>query len=122
MAALIVIKGKDVGLFAPLGKRAVVLGRDPGAGMQLDDERASRKHAQVRWDEPGGYTLTDMTSSNGTFLNGRRIEDPVRLAFGDEIGIADTVVVLSEVVPTDRASALEVVKRASEKARSTLMR
>jgi pSer/pThr/pTyr-binding forkhead associated (FHA) protein len=49
----------------------------------------SRKHAMLR-AEGGGYLLEDLASSNGTFVNGRRIKQPMRIKPGDEIGFGAT--------------------------------
>ena len=122
MPALVVTRGSDAGLFVPLAKRAVVVGRDQAANLQVNDEKASRKHAQVRWDETAaGYLVTDMKSRNGTLLNGRAFTDEAPLAFGSTISIGDTDLMLIEEVPTDKANALDVVKRVAERHRSTIM-
>jgi pSer/pThr/pTyr-binding forkhead associated (FHA) protein len=49
----------------------------------------SRKHAMIR-REGGGYHIEDLASTNGTFVNRRRIQQPVRLQPGDEIGFGAT--------------------------------
>jgi pSer/pThr/pTyr-binding forkhead associated (FHA) protein len=122
MAALVVTSGKDSGLFIAVARRPVVLGRDPATSLQVNDDKVSRKHAQVRFDEArGAYLVTDMTSANGTLVNGRRIESEEAIAFGGTVQIGDTVLTLTEEIPTDKANALEVVKRASERQRGTLM-
>lgn len=65
------------------------------ADIQLDRQRdraVSRKHARIEVQEMEGryiFTLSDSGSANGTFLNGRRIRDPVALANGDLIKVGD---------------------------------
>jgi ABC transport system ATP-binding/permease protein len=62
------------------------IGRDASNDLVLDDPNVSRQHAEVRRDASGGYALRDLSSRNGTRLNGR----PVRaspLAPGDVIGV-----------------------------------
>lgn len=69
----------------PLGE-SVVIGRDAAAcDVLLDDERASRRHARIMTDPEGHAFLTDLGSSNGTFVNGRRVTR-VQLADGDRLG------------------------------------
>jgi pSer/pThr/pTyr-binding forkhead associated (FHA) protein len=46
----------------------VVLGRDAGADVVLDDARVSRRHARMT-PEPGGIVVEDLGSRNGTFVN-----------------------------------------------------
>src|SRR5713101_9957421 len=63
-----------------------VLGRSTTANVRLADREVSRKHSQI--DKEGeDYVLRDLGSSNGTFLNGKRIFAPTRLKDGDEVVI-----------------------------------
>ncbi len=52
-------------------------------------EEISREHVKISWN-PEGYTITDLNSTNGTFLNGMmlRPNEPHALASGDRIGIS----------------------------------
>ena len=54
----------------------ITVGRDPKNDIVLDDRRVSRRHAEVRL-RLGRYTLYDLQSTNGTFVNGRRIAEMV---------------------------------------------
>jgi class 3 adenylate cyclase len=54
----------------------------------LTDDKVSRRHAMVHAQSPGEYWLVDLGSANGTYLNGRRVAQPCRLADGDVIAIA----------------------------------
>jgi len=68
-----------------LGPDPVLIGRDPQSDLTLDDRRVSRKHAEIRL-RLGRYTLYDLQSTNGTFVNGRRIAEKV-LEDGDRLSI-----------------------------------
>lgn len=57
----------------PLERDLVRLGRAPDAPVHLPDTAVSRVHAELH-REGGGYVLQDLGSSNGTYLNGRRID------------------------------------------------
>src|SRR5207248_9300980 len=86
VAPRIILKGPagDVTEF-PLGDNNV-LGRSTTATVRLADREVSRKHSQV--DKEGDdYVLRDLGSSNGTFLNGKRIFGPSKLKDGDEVVI-----------------------------------
>lgn len=69
----------------------VVLGRHADCDLVLQDEQASRRHAQV---EPGpdGFVLVDLGSTNGTLLNGHRVDSPVPLSPGDQIVVGGSLV------------------------------
>jgi pSer/pThr/pTyr-binding forkhead associated (FHA) protein len=66
--------------------REITLGRSPECSMQLPAAGASRRHASIAWRE-GRVLLRDPGSTNGTFLNGERVEDEVPLESGDRITI-----------------------------------
>lgn len=63
----------------------VLLGRE-GADVIVDDPEVSRQHALVR-PVDGVLELTDLGSVNGTYVNGERIHEPVRLADGDVVSL-----------------------------------
>jgi pSer/pThr/pTyr-binding forkhead associated (FHA) protein len=106
----------------------VIIGREPGAGtgMQLLDPSASRKHFAVKYDaELERFSIADLGSANGTSLNGRKLAPPPAestLTDDDEIIAGDSVLMLSIEIPDDRASALAMVRKMTEKGKSTIMR
>jgi predicted component of type VI protein secretion system len=81
--------------------RGAIIGRGLGCDWTLPDERAtvSSRHCAITF-EGGGYIVTD-TSTNGTAVNGRRIDMPQPLNDGDMIGIGpyDIAVAVSADVP-----------------------
>jgi serine/threonine-protein kinase PknK len=66
----------------------VTLGRDPQAGIPVEDRTLSRRHCRV-YAGPDGWRVTDLGSRNGTFLNGTPILDD-RLSEGDRIELGET--------------------------------
>src|SRR6267378_3655095 len=79
----LILKGAGGPAEFPLGE-ANVLGRSTQATVRLADREVSRKHSQI--DREGqDFVLHDLGSSNGTFLNGKRIFGPTRLNDGDEV-------------------------------------
>ncbi|HET6316249.1 MAG TPA: M48 family metalloprotease [Chloroflexota bacterium] len=66
----------------------VVVGRSSTADLRLHDRAASRRHFELRWID-GGYVLTDLGSSNGTFVNGQRVQSAT-LHDGDVIRVGTT--------------------------------
>jgi len=68
----------------PLGGLPCTVGRGSGCDLQLDYDRVSREHA--RFDlQDGDILLTDLGSTNGTFLNHQRITGSERIRSGDTI-------------------------------------
>ena len=67
------------------------LGRTAANTIVLDSPKVSRRHALIHLQNIGELWLIDFGSSNGTFLNKRRIHHPFRLSDGDQITIGDQV-------------------------------
>jgi Protein of unknown function (DUF3662)/FHA domain len=67
----------------------VVLGRSREADIVLQDPNVSRRHAEVRKDDGGGWQIVDLGSTNGIKVNGRRVDNqPLRP--GDQVTIGTT--------------------------------
>lgn len=84
---LVVHRGPGEGTEYPLmpDQQIIVVGRAPEASVFLDDVTVSRHHAEFRHGA-GGWSLRDVGSLNGTYVNRVRVEDQ-QLAGGDEIQI-----------------------------------
>ena len=67
------------------------LGRTPANTIVLESPKVSRRHALIHVQNIGEFWLIDFGSSNGTFLNKRRIHQPLRLSDGDQITVGDSV-------------------------------
>ncbi|HPJ56141.1 MAG TPA: FHA domain-containing protein [Kiritimatiellia bacterium] len=72
------------------------IGRSREADIPLLDDKVSRVHCGIRLSE-GEFYLKDLKSRNGTFVNGERVEDTVKLKPGDRIQVGSTVFVLDPV-------------------------
>jgi len=68
-----------------LATAEAVLGRGPEAEVRLLDEGVSRRHARIVRAPDGAFELEDLTSTNGTFHNGTRLQGSARLAEGDKV-------------------------------------
>src|SRR5216117_2622250 len=67
------------------------IGRSAKSTIVLDSPKISRRHAIINVQNVGEFWLIDLGSSNGTFLNKRRVHQPVRLCDQDQIVIGDSV-------------------------------
>jgi DNA-binding winged helix-turn-helix (wHTH) protein len=70
----------------PLEPGETVIGRDPGAGLFIDDASVSRRHARIVVSAESA-TLEDLGSKNGTLLGDRKIEATVPLEDGSRLRI-----------------------------------
>ncbi|HEX8052527.1 MAG TPA: FHA domain-containing protein, partial [Thermoleophilaceae bacterium] len=83
---------------------SIVVGRDPeAASFVIDDPEASRRHASIVPSETG-VVVEDLASTNGTFVNGERIEGTRDVGAGDEIRIGNTVLEVQSAVEVTRMS------------------
>jgi hypothetical protein len=75
-----------------LGPQGVTLGRSRDCEIVLDDSNVSRRHAAVQPHAAStyGWAVADIGSTNGTKLNGRRVEEPTPLEPGDRIEVGTT--------------------------------
>lgn len=84
-ALLIVQRGPQAGSRFLLDRDEVVVGRHPGSDIFLDDVTVSRRHAIFRRSD-GGYSVEDVGSLNGTYVNRDRVESH-QLSNSDEVQI-----------------------------------
>jgi signal transduction histidine kinase len=89
LPSLFVIRGNDQGSRFELEDPIVRLGRDKSCTLHLHDTEVSRQHAELRRTHRD-YTVSDLNSSNGTYVNGVRIQQHV-LASGDHLQIGATL-------------------------------
>ena len=91
MPQLVVEKGHDKGKAIPIpGGGTVIIGRDSSTALPLRDTMTSRMHCKIQ-ELDDGYYLTDLESMNGTFLNGEKVRETIKLDHGDLIKIGDTL-------------------------------
>jgi DNA-binding response OmpR family regulator len=92
--------GLDPGRIFLLDRPETRLGRAGDNDIVVPDERTSRYHARVYWQD-SSYYLEDLDSRNGTSLRGRRLEEPARLAQGDVISLPGLVLAFQSADSTD---------------------
>jgi pSer/pThr/pTyr-binding forkhead associated (FHA) protein len=86
-AMLLVQRGPDSGARFLLDSDTVTVGRHPDSDIFLDDISVSRRHGTFARSGNGGYTVTDLGSLNGTYVNRDRIDSEITLSGGDEVQI-----------------------------------
>ncbi len=89
MASLFVIRGNDQGQRFELEDPTLRLGRESSSTIQLHDTEVSRLHAEIRRVDRD-FSIADLHSSNGTFVNGKRIRQH-RLSSGDQVQVGGTL-------------------------------
>jgi Protein of unknown function (DUF3662)/FHA domain len=84
--ALVLMGGKRL----VVGPAGVTLGRSRQSDIMVDDPNVSRSHAEIR-PRGGSWVVSDLNSTNGTRLNGRRLQGPEVLKPGDEIELGTSL-------------------------------
>jgi len=92
--SLEMLKGPRKGLKYKFPKGNIIIGRSPEADIAIDDEKISRKHAVIEAFARDLVFLSDLASTNGTFINRMRVRS-IKLKDGDEIKIGRTVMKFS---------------------------
>lgn len=87
---LVVVEGEQLGLRIELGPGKLVLGRAEPADIVIADSQVSRQHCRVGL-VMGELFVTDLESSNGTFISGNRISGSKHVAPGERVTIGATV-------------------------------
>ena len=105
-ATLLVLQGVDQGKRASIGRQTVSLGRGPQNTIRILDTEVSRNHAEILF-ENGTWSLHDLDSSNGSFVNGQSIRSQ-SLKSGDQLQIGRTIMLFTE---TAKAGSSEIASR-----------
>lgn len=92
MAILTLVFGREILGTYDIEKEKMIVGRGEDSDIEIANLAVSRHHAAIEKDG-GVFTVKDLDSNNGTFVNGQRINRPTTLNFGDEIGIGKHVLV-----------------------------
>ncbi|HUJ58391.1 MAG TPA: SpoIIE family protein phosphatase [Kofleriaceae bacterium] len=88
MPSLVFLAGPIAGRRYKLGDGEYVIGRRSDCQIFVPDMRVSRQHARL-WKDGDGWTLEDLGSNNGTYINGVRLQSATALRHDDEITIAN---------------------------------
>jgi len=100
--AIRIRSGAEEGEVYPLFEnREITVGRSPTNNIFIRDKNVSRVHCQIVVAS-GVCTLTDLQSTNGTFVNGQRVTE-CRLKPGDELRVGTTLLQLEEMDEKGRA-------------------
>ena len=85
------------------GKTTFHIGRGEENDIILPFKWVSRQHAMLQADKSGALNLVDIGSTNGTFVNDRRITSPTLLHSGDRLAIGRTILVFHQEIPARKA-------------------
>lgn len=123
MASLSVIQGADQGKRFEFTSDTLALGRDSSNAIRLQDTEISRRHAELLL-ERDGYRVVDLKSANGTFVNGKAV-DQSPLHSGDRLQLGQTVLLFHEgsiAARPDLVARVDLLAKSSPDDRSAILR
>ena len=104
MAQLKITTGKKRGKVFPLKEDAVFsIGRDPKGSVMLKDHKVSRNHSEI-YVRDNHFYIKDLKSTNGTFVNGRKISRERLLKDSDHIKIGENLMIFKSISPPSFAT------------------
>ncbi len=86
------------GRVVPVSSGRVVVGRSRECEVRVDDGNVSRRHFELVQESPTNWVVVDLGSTNGTDVNGRRVEKRAKLSDGDRITIGSTELVFGRTL------------------------
>ncbi|MEE8350130.1 MAG: sigma 54-interacting transcriptional regulator [Acidobacteriota bacterium] len=118
-ARLVTVGGPLTGKTFPVGEGELSIGRDTNNALRLNYSRVSRHHCLITREEEE-FTITDLDSANGTFVNDTPVKGHV-LQHGDQIKIASSLFVfLSDGEEVNLSSPVRLEERPSSESMSRL--
>jgi predicted component of type VI protein secretion system len=111
---LVVRRGPQPNQTYDLNKDIITIGRDITNDIVINDPEVSRHHLRFTRGA-GGFTLEDLGSTNGTFVNSQRLTGAKPLSNGDMLGLGETVTLAYELArsqPTVSAASPDMVQTA----------
>ncbi len=94
---LVMHSGPTPGKTFPMEGDVLTIGREASNAIAINDAEVSRKHAQLVF-QGGKYIITDLGSTNGTFVNGQRLTGQHVLQPGEIVSLGEQISLLYEVV------------------------
>ncbi|MDH3271592.1 MAG: FHA domain-containing protein [Gemmatimonadota bacterium] len=97
MPKLTLLLGRRVMQAYDFKQASIIVGRDEGADVVIDNPSVSRRHAEIRLDD-SGWVVEDLGSSNGTYFKGQKIAGAQSIGLGDEIGFGKFSIVFGKAL------------------------
>jgi pSer/pThr/pTyr-binding forkhead associated (FHA) protein len=88
---LLVLSTNSFGRSFVVDSLPIIVGRHEECDMQIEDPYMSNRHFRLDAEEDGTATITDLHSSNFTYLNERRLTESTTICYGDRIVAGETI-------------------------------
>jgi pSer/pThr/pTyr-binding forkhead associated (FHA) protein len=98
--------------------RKFTLGRSSRNSLRINEGTVSARHASIRWDK-SSFKITDERSTNGTFVNGRRVSGTAILKSGDKIKLGKFVLTFASQTVREKPVAANKKGKKSRRAKKS---
>ena len=112
---LVVIRGRSASTAVKLPDGVTTAGRGEDCGLRIKSSQVSRKHCEL-FEKHGMLLVKDLGSSNGTFVNGAKVEGQRVMEPGDELGIGPIVFRVEKIGQPAPPKPVPQAKKASDTA------
>src|SRR5215472_3741237 len=106
---LVVVQGRSLSSSIKLGDGVTTIGRHDDCQLRIKSSQVSRKHCEL-FEKKGLLLVKDLGSSNGTLVNGKRIQGQRVLEEGDELAIGPVLLRVAKIGAGAAAPAAVAVK------------
>lgn len=108
---LTIIRGENEGFSMTLHEKSlpILIGRVKNSGMRLQDKKVSAKHCKI-FCEGGKLFISDLGSTNGTFINDKKLDNTVELHSHDEIEVGLTTFTIEKEIQLDENANPEITQ------------
>lgn len=100
---LVIVQGRSATQFLKLGNGVTTVGRQPDCQLRIASSQVSRRHCQL-FEKKGLLLVKDLGSSNGTFVNGKKVAEQRVLEPGDELMIGQVKFRVERIDETEVAT------------------
>lgn len=105
-ARLVIRSGLNSEQVFELGVSSMIMGRDPTNAIVINNPEISRQHTRII-PQGQGYLVEDLGSTNGTYVNGRRLMTATLLQDGDIVSLGEIVILNFEANHTDNVAIVQ---------------
>src|SRR3989304_2618174 len=104
--------GPTPGVTFPLVGDQLTIGRDSSNAVAINDSEVSRKSSRLSF-QGGKYVIEDLGSTNGTFVNGKRLTGPIVLKPGDVVSLGEQIVLMYDAINMDPGATVVVSRKSA---------
>lgn len=88
---VVILSSDNLGKSFLIDREEILIGRDPSCDIRLEDPLISKVHSRITVEEDTIFRIEDLGSTNGTYVNKKRLSKPAQLYYSDRIVLGSTI-------------------------------